>query len=38
VPPLIATTGRVRFTVDASGLTTSFQSNGRVTDVCAALS
>ncbi|GAA3387059.1 hypothetical protein [Cryptosporangium minutisporangium] len=38
VPQLAYTTGRVRFSVAASGLTTSYQLNGRSTDVCAALS
>ena len=38
VPPLVYTTGHVRFTVDASGKTTSFRLNGRSTNVCVALS
>lgn len=38
VPTLSYTTGRVTWTVDPSGLTTSSSSSGPQTDVCAALS
>ena len=38
VPELNFTSGLVRFTVDATGLTTSFTSSGRSTDICAELS
>jgi hypothetical protein len=37
VPPLAYSTGRVQFTVAASGKTTSYSLNGARTDVCAAL-
>ena len=37
VPQLAFTTGHVRFSVAASGLTTSYRLNGHSTDVCAAL-
>jgi hypothetical protein len=38
VPQLAYTTGHVQFTVNGSGLTTSYHLSGKSTDVCAALS
>ena len=38
VPQLAFTTGHVRVSVEASGLTTGYKLNGKSTDVCAALS
>jgi hypothetical protein len=37
VSPLSFTTGRVRFSVDAAGMTTSYQLSGRARDVCEEL-
>jgi hypothetical protein len=37
VPQLAYTTGRVRLAVDKTGHTTSYQLNGRSTDVCTKL-
>ena len=37
VPPLAYTKGHLQYSVDANGKTTSYELNGRSTDVCAAL-
>jgi hypothetical protein len=38
VPPRAYTNGHLQYSVDANGKTTSYELNGRSTDVCAALS